>query len=106
MCGNQQLYRCADLCNWHAGYLEETADTELIEQQEMDNADITAVMLEEAVPMSGSVDIDINVDVKIRVITNTVYMRKGSKVTFTLYADNSDNKFGVGLLDSKIKRFL
>ena len=50
----------------------------------MDNADITAVMLEEAVPMSGSVDIDINVDVKIRVITNTVYMRKGSKVTFKI----------------------
>ena len=57
--------------------IEETADTELIEQQEMDNTDITAVMLEEAVPMSGSVDIDINVDGKIRVITNTVYMRKG-----------------------------
>ena len=84
--------------------IEETADTELIEQQEMDNTDITAVMLEEAVPMSGSVDIDINVDGKIRVITNTVYMRKGSKVTFTLYADNSDNKFRIGLLDSKNKK--
>ena len=86
--------------------IEETADTELIEQQEMDNTDITAVMLEEAVPMSGSVDIDINVDGKIRVITNTVYMRKGSKVTFTLYADNSTISSESDYWTVKIKRFL
>ena len=53
----------------------------------MDNADITAVMLEEAVPMSGSVDIDINVDVKIRVITSTVYTVSYTHLTLpTIYS--------------------
>ncbi|EHI55443.1 hypothetical protein HMPREF9333_01158, partial [Johnsonella ignava ATCC 51276] len=84
--------------------IEETADTKLIEYPEMDNTDIAEVMLEEIVPVSGSVDIDINVNGKIRVITNTVDMRKGSKVTFTLYADNSNDRFRVGLLNSKNKK--
>ena len=82
----------------------ETPDTELIEQQEMDNMDIIAVILEESVPMSGSVDIDINVDGKIRVITNTVNLEKGSEVDFSLSSDDSDNKFRVGLLDSKNRK--
>ena len=82
----------------------ETLDTELIEQQEMDNMDIIAVILEESVPMSGSVDIDINVDGKIRVITNTVNLEKGSEVDFSLSSDDTGNKFRVGLLDSKNRK--
>ena len=70
----------------------------------MDNMDITAVILEESVPMSGSVDIDINVNGKIRVITNTVNLEKGSEVDFSLSSDDTGNKFRVGLLDSKNRK--
>ena len=82
-------------------YIEETAGTVLIEQQEMDNISYEEVVLEEMVPMSGSVDIDVNMNGKIRVITNTVDMRKDSEVTFTLYADNDSDRFRVGLLNNK-----
>lgn len=84
--------------------IEESANVEMIEQQEMDNITIKETMLNERVPMSGSVDIDVNIEGKIRVITNTVNMKKGSKVTFTLYSDNPDDSFRVGLLDNKNKK--
>ncbi len=47
-------------------------------------------MLDEILSVRGNVDIDVNIEGKCRVVTNTISLEKGTEVDFSLVADNSN----------------
>lgn len=74
------------------------------EQQEMDYGNIMEIILQEALPVSGTINLDTKLNGKNRFVTRSTDLEKGSKIDFSLEADSSNKSFRAGLMDSNNKK--
>ena len=84
--------------------IEESYSDELVELHTSEEEAVTELILDEVLSVRGNVDIDVNIEGKCRVVTNTINLEKGTEVDFSLVADNSSDRFKVGLIDSKNRK--